>query len=143
MRGVNRLGWRNDRADPLCSGRLDGFDQRDYLEGKSEDCARDVFFYFSGATPSRCATRIQHVAARRGWLAPAAGAVSLHRPRALIAPFAFIGREYDAEWTHVYTGIDQSDSCDKRFITAALMQNAMAEQQLHSTLPFLDISMNA
>ncbi len=31
---------------------LDGFDERDYLEGKSEDSARDVFFYYSGATPS-------------------------------------------------------------------------------------------
>ena len=31
---------------------LDGFDQRDYLEGKSDKSARDVFFYYSGATPS-------------------------------------------------------------------------------------------
>ena len=31
---------------------LDGFDQRDYLEGKSEKSARDVFFYYSGSTPS-------------------------------------------------------------------------------------------
>ena len=31
---------------------LDGFDQRDYLEGKSEKSARDFFFYFSGSTPS-------------------------------------------------------------------------------------------
>src|SRR5262245_13008060 len=31
---------------------LDGFDQRDYLEGASEKSARDFFFYFSGATPS-------------------------------------------------------------------------------------------
>src|SRR6478672_5372650 len=31
---------------------LDGFDQRDYLEGTSKTSARDVFFYFSGATPS-------------------------------------------------------------------------------------------
>ena len=31
---------------------LDGFDQRDYLEGKSKELARDIFFYFSGATPS-------------------------------------------------------------------------------------------
>src|SRR5215467_4776253 len=31
---------------------LDGFDQRDYLEGNSDKSARDVFFYFSGATPS-------------------------------------------------------------------------------------------
>ena len=31
---------------------LDGFDQRDYLEGKSDKSARDYFFYFSGATPS-------------------------------------------------------------------------------------------
>jgi arylsulfatase len=31
---------------------LDGFDQRDYLEGKSEKSAREVFFYYSGATLS-------------------------------------------------------------------------------------------
>jgi len=31
---------------------LDGVNQRDYLEGKSEKSARDHFFYFSGATPS-------------------------------------------------------------------------------------------
>ena len=31
---------------------LDGFDQREYLEGKSKTSARDVFFYFSGSTPS-------------------------------------------------------------------------------------------
>jgi arylsulfatase A-like enzyme len=31
---------------------LDGFDQRDYLEGKSQKSARDYFFYYSGSTPS-------------------------------------------------------------------------------------------
>jgi arylsulfatase A-like enzyme len=31
---------------------LDGFDQRAYLEGTSEHSVRDVFFYYSGATPS-------------------------------------------------------------------------------------------
>jgi len=31
---------------------LDGFDQRDYLEGNSDQSARDVFCYFSGSTPS-------------------------------------------------------------------------------------------
>jgi len=31
---------------------LDGVNQRDYLEGKSEKSAREVFFYYSGATPS-------------------------------------------------------------------------------------------
>ena len=31
---------------------LDGFDQRDYLEGKTETSARDVFCYYSAATPS-------------------------------------------------------------------------------------------
>ena len=31
---------------------LDGFDQRDFLEGKSPDSARDTFFYYSGSTPS-------------------------------------------------------------------------------------------
>ena len=31
---------------------LDGVDQRDYLEGKSDKSARDVFFYYSNSTPS-------------------------------------------------------------------------------------------
>ena len=31
---------------------LDGFDQSDFLEGKSDKSARDFFFYYSGATPS-------------------------------------------------------------------------------------------
>jgi len=31
---------------------LDGVDQRDYLEGKSDKSAREVFFFYSGATPS-------------------------------------------------------------------------------------------
>jgi arylsulfatase len=31
---------------------LDGFDQRDYFEGTSDKSAREVFYYFSGATPS-------------------------------------------------------------------------------------------
>ena len=31
---------------------LDGFDQRDYLEGKTEKSAREVFFYYSGSHPS-------------------------------------------------------------------------------------------
>ena len=36
---------------------LDGVDQRDYLEGKSEKSARDTFFYYSGKDPRRYATR--------------------------------------------------------------------------------------
>jgi arylsulfatase A-like enzyme len=31
---------------------LDGFNQRDYLEGKNEKSARDVFFYYSSSHPS-------------------------------------------------------------------------------------------
>ena len=31
---------------------LDGVDQRDYLEGKTEKSARDTFFYYSGPRPS-------------------------------------------------------------------------------------------
>src|SRR5262249_57887399 len=31
---------------------LDGVNQRAYLEGTSEQSARDYFYYFSGATPS-------------------------------------------------------------------------------------------
>jgi arylsulfatase A-like enzyme len=55
---------------------LDGFDQRDYLEGKSEKSAREYFFYYSGATPSAVRyknwkmyyTMSEHGAA--GWLEP-------------------------------------------------------------------------
>jgi arylsulfatase len=31
---------------------LDGFNQRDFLEGKTDQSARDHFFYYSGSTPS-------------------------------------------------------------------------------------------
>jgi arylsulfatase A-like enzyme len=31
---------------------LDGVNQRDYLEAKSDESARDYFYYYSGATPS-------------------------------------------------------------------------------------------
>ena len=31
---------------------LDGIDQRDYLEGKTDESARSVFFYYSNSTPS-------------------------------------------------------------------------------------------
>ena len=31
---------------------LDGVDQRDYFEGKSEKSAREIFFYYTGAQPS-------------------------------------------------------------------------------------------
>jgi arylsulfatase A-like enzyme len=31
---------------------LDGVDERDYLEGKSQKSARNTFFYYSGSTPS-------------------------------------------------------------------------------------------
>jgi arylsulfatase A-like enzyme len=40
------------RYSGIVKTTLDGFDQRDYLEGNSEKSARDFFFYYSGATPS-------------------------------------------------------------------------------------------
>lgn len=36
----------------LVKTKLDGFNQLDYLTGKSEKSARDFFFYYSGSTPS-------------------------------------------------------------------------------------------
>ena len=36
---------------------LDGFDQRDFLEGKSPNSAHEVFFYYSGRRRPRCALR--------------------------------------------------------------------------------------
>ena len=55
---------------------LDGFDQRDYLEGKSDKSARNFFFYYTGTTPSAlryknwkmCYTMSQEGGA--GWLEP-------------------------------------------------------------------------
>ena len=55
---------------------LDGVNQRDFLEGKSEKSARDYFYYFSGATPS--AVRIKNwkmyysmaQPGPQGWLMP-------------------------------------------------------------------------
>ncbi len=46
---------------------------------------------------------------------------------ALIAPFAFLGPEYDAGLTDVYTNIDPSKVFEKRFIGAALTEDAMAD----------------
>jgi arylsulfatase len=40
------------RYSGIVKTTLDGFDQRDLLEGKTDKSARDYFFYFSGATPS-------------------------------------------------------------------------------------------
>ena len=70
---------------------LDGFDQTDYLLGKSEKSARDVFFYYSSSTRRRCATRIGRCISRSrpktatGFISPgvqtqfAAGMVNLKR----------------------------------------------------------------
>ena len=46
---------------------------------------------------------------------------------ALISPFAFLGSEYDDALTDVYTNIHQSDIFTKRFVTAALTDDAMAD----------------
>jgi len=40
------------RYPGIAKTTLDGFNQREHLEGKSPKSARDHFFYFSGATPS-------------------------------------------------------------------------------------------
>ena len=37
--------------------KLDGFNQIDYLTGKSEKSNRDTFFYYQGRHPRPCATR--------------------------------------------------------------------------------------
>ena len=46
---------------------------------------------------------------------------------ALIAPFAFLGPEYDGALTAVYTGIDQKDILEKRPLLAALTDDAMSD----------------
>lgn len=52
---------------------------------------------------------------------------------ALIAPFAFLGPEYDAALTDVYTNIDPSKIYETRFITAALTEDAVTD-----TTPFYE-----
>jgi hypothetical protein len=47
---------------------------------------------------------------------------------ALIAPFAFLGPEYDGALTDVYTRIDQGDIFEKRFLpVAAITQDALSD----------------
>ena len=46
---------------------------------------------------------------------------------ALIAPFAFLGPDYDEALTAVYTGIDQKDVLEQRPLLAALTHDAMAD----------------
>jgi len=46
---------------------------------------------------------------------------------ALIAPFAFLGSEYDSALTDVYTNVNQSKIFEKRFPTAAVFEDAMAD----------------
>ena len=50
--GLEERRSRAGQYPGIVKTTLDGFDQRDYLEGKSEKSARDHFFYFSGSTPS-------------------------------------------------------------------------------------------
>ena len=40
------------RYPGIVKTKLDGVDQRDYLEGTSEKSAREVFFYYTGSQPS-------------------------------------------------------------------------------------------
>ena len=82
---------------------LDGFDQRAYLEGTTDKSARDVFFYYSGATPS--AVRYKNwkmyysmAPGRSDRLVPAAGQLSLdpcgqHQARPLRADGKLLGLE--------------------------------------------------
>ena len=54
---------------------LDGVNQIDYLTGKSDKSARDIFYYFSGATRRRYATRTGRCTTPcpnqgQGWILP-------------------------------------------------------------------------
>ena len=46
---------------------------------------------------------------------------------ALTAPFAFLGSAYDPQLRSVYTGLSPSDVLHTRFFTAALFDDAMAD----------------
>src|SRR5262249_47716628 len=46
---------------------------------------------------------------------------------ALIAPFAFLGKDYDPELKEVFTTINADSVFKKRFITAAITEDALAD----------------
>jgi Patatin-like phospholipase len=48
---------------------------------------------------------------------------------ALIAPFAFLGPRYDQKLKAVYTGVTQADILEERGITAAIWEDAMADNR--------------
>jgi hypothetical protein len=64
---------------------------------------------------------------------------------ALIAPLVFLGPEYDAALTGVYTNIDPSKIYEKRFILAALTEDAVSDTTpLYETISrFIDANMIA
>ena len=64
---------------------------------------------------------------------------------ALIAPLVFLGPEYDAALTDVYTNIDPSKIYEKRFILAALTEDALSDTTpLYDTISrFIDANMIA
>jgi hypothetical protein len=48
---------------------------------------------------------------------------------ALIAPFAFLGKDYDAKLKSLYTGVSPKDILEKRNMLAAVMNDAMADNR--------------
>ena len=48
---------------------------------------------------------------------------------ALIAPLAFVGPEYDAQLSEMYTTIEQNDVFEKRLILAGLVSDALADSK--------------
>src|SRR5215471_11535681 len=46
---------------------------------------------------------------------------------ALIAPFAFLGAEYDEGLKSIYTGVNQGDIASKRFFYSVFLQDALAD----------------
>jgi hypothetical protein len=58
---------------------------------------------------------------------PAFKAVTGISTGALIAPFAFLGRDYDQSLTDVFTKTDQKDIYEKRPVLAALSESALSD----------------
>ena len=51
-RDEESLRFESLKYSGIVKTTLDGVNELDYLTGKSDKSARDVFYYFSGATPS-------------------------------------------------------------------------------------------
>ena len=99
LRSIGQGQW-SETALALSGGGEDGAFGAGLLVGWSERGDRPVFDYVTGVSTG-----------------------------ALIAPFAFLGPEYDEKLHHLFTTVDEDTLLSKRFFTAALTDDAVYDTE--------------